>query len=450
MKILKKMWANKRLLFIFFFSFFILTFFAGNIVVYDSVWNYSFSYAIAKGEIPFLDFNMIIPGFYNFLMAIGLNLISNNILVFLAEQALLVTISFYFLYKMYDKKAWIYLFAMCLPLFIAFSPTYNFGIFFLATIILYLEKNKRNDYLIGILLGLTIMTKHSIGIFFLIPSFIIYFKDLKRLFKRFVGVMIPWFLFLVYLIITESLYQFLDLCIFGMFDFASNNSDFILIYFILSMILFVINIIYIIRNRNDLVGYYVLSSFSVMIPIFGHYHFYIYLIFISLLVMEKIKLDGRFIRNLSITLSLLLVVLNYFLIVYPYKHSILKINNFEGIYVYDFTEKNFNVADKLYDKYREQGETRFLSSTTVWLNIANEEELDYFSVLNIGNHGYNGSDKLLERVKSKKIKYFIINYNEYLEVKEDGGQFDIKVLEYIMNNGRLIEEVEQYKVYYME
>ena len=450
MKILKKLWDNKRYLFIFFFSFFILTFFASNIAVYDSIWNYSFSYAIARGEIPFLDFNMIIPGFYNFIMAIGLKLISNNILVYFLEQSLLVTISFYFLYKMYDKKAWVYLFAMSLPLFIAFSPTYNFGIFFLATIILYLEKNKKNDYLIGILLGLTVMTKHSIGIFFLIPSLFICFKDYKRLLKRFVGLIIPWVIFLIYLIITGSLYQFLDLCVFGMFDFASNNSDFIPIYCVLSIILLILNIIYIIKNKNDLVGYYVLSSFSVMIPIFGHYHFYIYLIFMSLLVMEKIKFDGRFIRNLSITLSLLLVVLNYFLIVYPYKHSILKINNFEGIYVYDFTEKNFNVADKLYNKYKKKDKTRFLSSTTVWLNIVNEEDLDYFSVLNIGNHGYNGSNKLLDRVKSKKIKYFIINYDEYLEVKEDGGQFDIKVLEYIMNNGKLIEEVEQYKVYYME
>lgn len=450
MSVLKKLWDNKRLLFIFFFSFLILVFFASNIVVYDSVWNYSFSYAIASGEIPFLDFNMIIPGFYNFIMAIGLRLINDNILVFLAEQALLVTISFYFLYKMYDKKAWIYLFAMCLPLFIAFSPTYNFGIFFLTTIILYLEKNKKSDYLIGILIGLSIMTKHSIGVFFLIPSLIICFKDWRRLLKRFVGVLIPWIMFLIYLLVTGSFYQFLDICVFGMLDFAGNNSDFLPVYCILSLLLLIINIVYIIKNKNDLVGYYVLCSFSVMIPIFGHYHFYIYLVFMSLLLMEKVKLTGSFIRNLSITLSLLLVVLNYFLIIYPHKHEFLKINNFEGIYVYDFTEKNFNVADKLYDKYRELGETRFLSSTTVWLNIANEEELDYFSVLNIGNHGYDGSNKLLKRIKSNNIKYFIIDYDEYLEVKEDGGQFDIKVLEYIMNNGKLVEEIEQYKVYYME
>lgn len=51
--------------FVFFFSILVLVFFSG-INSYDSIWNYSFSYAIAKGQIPFLEVNMITPGFYNF------------------------------------------------------------------------------------------------------------------------------------------------------------------------------------------------------------------------------------------------------------------------------------------------------------------------------------------------------------------------------------------------
>jgi len=76
----------------FFFSILVLVFFSG-INSYDSIWNYSFSYAIAKGQIPFLEVNMITPGFYNFLMSLGF-LISHNNIIFFMEQALLVTVTF--------------------------------------------------------------------------------------------------------------------------------------------------------------------------------------------------------------------------------------------------------------------------------------------------------------------------------------------------------------------
>lgn len=47
----------------------------------DLFWSYGFSYNIAKGLIPYKDFNMVIGPFYNLLLSIPL-LISNNILTF--------------------------------------------------------------------------------------------------------------------------------------------------------------------------------------------------------------------------------------------------------------------------------------------------------------------------------------------------------------------------------
>ena len=32
----------------------------------DEIWNYGFSYAIRLGEIPYRDFNMVLPPFYSF------------------------------------------------------------------------------------------------------------------------------------------------------------------------------------------------------------------------------------------------------------------------------------------------------------------------------------------------------------------------------------------------
>lgn len=447
-KVGKTIWASKHLFFVFFFSLGILIVFSNTLFTYDSVWNYSFSYAIANGQIPFLDFNMVVPGFYAFLMSIGLRIFSNSSIIFFVEQALLVTIMFYFIYKMYGKIAWIFLLAMCTPLFVAFTQTYNFGILFLMVIVWYLEKNKKSDYLVGLVLGLMVLTKHTIGLFLLIPSVILYFNDYKKLLKRLCGLIFVGLIFVVYLIFTGSFVAFLDLCVFGLFDFAGNNTEIVPIYLVLSIILFIFNILYVIKNPKEIIGYYVLLGYSVMFPIFGHYHFYIYFVMMSFLVVSKIKLNENYIRNLSLVLILLLVVANVCVFWSPKKF--IGMNNFELVYYSDFEINSFKEANDLYIKYKKIGNTRFLASTTVWLNITNNEKIDYFSILLTGNHGYDGSNKMIYRVKESKDMYYIINMKEYSRTKKYKEQFDDKVLDYIIDNSDLVESVGCYNVYYYD
>lgn len=81
--VLKILKDNIKYFIVFSMALFSLIFF-GHLNSYESVWNYGFSYAFAIGEIPYVEFNMIIPGFYNFIMSLGLH-ISHNNLVFLIE-----------------------------------------------------------------------------------------------------------------------------------------------------------------------------------------------------------------------------------------------------------------------------------------------------------------------------------------------------------------------------
>ena len=286
--------------FVYFFSLFILIFFS-SINSYDSIWNYGFSYALSKFQIPFVEINMITPGFYNFVMAFGLLFCHNN-LVYLLEQALLITLTFYFLEKIFRKNAWLFLFFMCFPCFIAFTITYNYFLLFLMIFLVYLEENHKSDYLIGVVLAVSILTKHSVGLFFLLPSIFIYFHDGKKLLRRLLGMLFPCAIYFVYLVCTGSLFSFIDLCILGMFDFATQNVEIVIIYFVLSLFLFIISFIYIIFNKKDILGYYVLAFFSIMIPIFSYYHFFVYLVAVSCLLMRKLKISGNYIRNLSILL----------------------------------------------------------------------------------------------------------------------------------------------------
>lgn len=63
-KIFKFIKTNIKYVIVFLIALVALTFFS-NLNCYDASWNYGFSYAFYKGEIPFRDFNMITPGFYS-------------------------------------------------------------------------------------------------------------------------------------------------------------------------------------------------------------------------------------------------------------------------------------------------------------------------------------------------------------------------------------------------
>ena len=47
---------------------------------FDSIWNYGYSYAISRGQVPYRDFSMVSTPLYSFVMAIGLVFWSNNLM----------------------------------------------------------------------------------------------------------------------------------------------------------------------------------------------------------------------------------------------------------------------------------------------------------------------------------------------------------------------------------
>lgn len=153
----------------------------------DVLWNYGFSYAIGNGEIPYVDFNMILPPFYPMLMSLGL-IINQNIIVFYLENSLMITIMFYFLFKMFKEKAWLFLLFLIFPIPAVVFPTYNLFLIFLLVLVFYLEKNNSNDYLIGLLFGLMVFTKQTVGVCVLFVGILYYLrKDFKKIKKRVIG-----------------------------------------------------------------------------------------------------------------------------------------------------------------------------------------------------------------------------------------------------------------------
>lgn len=69
--------------------------------------------------------------------------------------------------------------------------------------------------------------------------------------RRLAGVICPCIIFLIYLLWNKALYSFIALSFLGLLDFSSDNGRPFSIYFFLSIILFMIQIIIAIKNRND-------------------------------------------------------------------------------------------------------------------------------------------------------------------------------------------------------
>ena len=118
---------------------------------------------------------------------------------------------------------------------------YNILSLMFSLIILYIElknidkphfENNKTDFLIGILAGLTVCTKQSIGaiLAIIVVGYKIIFVQnkkefieyLKIAFKRIIGILIPIILVLIYLIVTNSLQDFINYAVLGISTFSNK------------------------------------------------------------------------------------------------------------------------------------------------------------------------------------------------------------------------------------
>lgn len=415
-----------------------------NLILYpvnlDEVWNYGFSHNIYSGLIPYKDFNMVITPFYPFLMSLGFHLFGSSMLVFHIEQALISVVFCFILFTLLGKKIWFIIPLLFVPINVSF-PSYNIFLFYLLILLVYLEKNKSSDYVIGFILGLAVLTKQSVGVCLLLPS-LYYIKSFDKIKKRIIGFIIPISIFILYLVFTSSLYSFLDLCLLGLFDFASGNGGKFNVYLIFFIIMVGITIYFIYKDRKNIVNYYILFFFSIMIPLFDTYHFAV--AFLAFLLLILLKMQKDILRpelfGISIIIFASILMGNFRFrgqIVYPNN-----IRHFEYRFIdYDsliFTNKVNEFINENRDK-----EIVFLNSNGYYFRIINDMKISYIDLINIGNFGYDGSNKLLREIKKKKHAIFLVDRSELALVK----QTDKQVLNYVLDNGKRIGKIDFYEIY---
>ena len=435
------------LLFIYFFL--CINFLFANDFNCDQLYQFGFSYSLVRGEIPYLNFNMIVTPFSTFVYAIPL-IFKNSYLLFTIFQAFLITCLFIFLFSKYEKKAFIILalFPLFYPLQFTkvFFAGYSFLLIFEFFVLLYLEDKKDKGYITGIALSIVLLTKQSVGIpllGILIYYFIVNKSKLKNILKTYFIIPI---IFLIYLLITKSLYPFIDQCFLGLFDFASNNS-FITIWTILFIIISII-VIYRFIITKDIKYLYLFLYSGVTLPAFDQYHFAIYvLLFIFILIKDMdIKLSNRYLIIVSsfiMIMSLLICyALYYHFNIKSYIHSY---NNYELLVKPNNEYQRDIKTNKIINKYKNKRLIIF-SDDSYLFKIINNLDIEYYDLINRGNNGYDGANKIINKLEKEKNAYIIIDVNNDIGY----SQIDLRIIKHVKDNYKLIYDKDSLKIYYKE
>lgn len=453
MKMLEFIKKNFRYIFLFIFFFLALHFFYAHMSG-DQIYNYGFSYAMSRGEILYKDFNLLIPPVGPIVYLLPF-LFGTSFIVFNAYQAILICVLFHFLFKLFDNKAWFFLIAFVFPIPIPYITAlfqgYNFLLILELVILLWLEKEKKNDYLIGVILGLCVFTKQTVGVAFCLVSIFYLFKDYKKVVRRFLGFLIPCFVFLFYFLITGTLYSFFDMCLFGMFDFTSGNSGVYKIisdfYFWVFLLQFGYLIFRIIKNHRDIRNYYILAFSLVSIPLFDYNHVAYFSFVFLFLFIDAFNFRRKSIRfNICLFSCLFSVVWCYFVNGKTFP-NLVKLDNFGYIVMYD---NNYKEIKMLVDYFDKHDNTIILSENSYVVKVAADRDIDYFDLLNKGNHGYNGTEKVIKKFDGYDDTFIILNIEAYNKFNLR-QQINKDVMKYVMDNYEKVGELdERYYIYYKE
>lgn len=404
----------------------------------DEIWTYGFSYNISTGLIPYKDFNIVITPLFPVLGAIVLNLFGKNLLVFHIFNSFICTLIFCFMKKNTKKSYYI-----IYTIFLFFSlPNYNIFCILLLYILMAMEDKKSNDYLIGLILGLTFLTKQNIGIYLCIPT--LFTKDIRKIIKRIIGFIIPNVIFLIYLIYINSLYEFIDYTFLGISEFAKEN----LLIRPSCLIILAISYLYIIYKYTkikDMKLIYLFCFQLLAFPLIEPYHLMIAIIPTFGYFINTLKLNKKI-----ITITFIIFVGTIFLVntydIYKNKYTFpnntnkfkyRKISHNEDIIISDITNYMNNIEDELY----------VISGMAYLLKLEANIKINKYDLLNNGNLGKNGSRKIINEIKNTcniKKCTFLIDTNELKESKE--MQYNKDIINFILKNYEETGQIKDYKI----
>ena len=408
--------------------FFIITYFA--IANYDVIWNYGFSYNVAKGLKLYNDFNMVITPLYPIIFGIILKIFGCNIIIFYLFNALIPVTMFYLIHKFYKNA----LLEVVILTAIVSGPNYNLLCLLLLFILMIMEDKKKNDYLIGIILGLIFLTKSSMGLLSLASLY--YIKDFKKIIKRIIGFLLPNIIILIYFIKEKIIINYLNYAFGSLISFGKDNLNYSI--GILITISIIIYLVYIYHKKKDIKILYIIFFQIMSYPIFNGVHIIYSIIPVVFYIVTNNKntiyLKYRKYLSIALLAPLCLTIIQLTTIDMDYGSNALKNKLIETRYI--------NGANSIKNSITNLDNTYFIMYEAYYDKLLLGLKINQYDLILRGNLGYDGENKVIKYFDSLPPNTQFIIHKEY-----GGGHLSKKVYNHIKKNYQLYKSFSIYEVY---
>ena len=430
----------------------------------DEVWNFNVGRCIANGLVPYKDISMVSTPLLGFLISIPLRIFGQEmfyIRVFAIILGLLCFISIFKIFKKLEIKSEItniFILVITALLCNFIYAEYNLlSLFFILQIIsleIRVIKNKRwdrwvVDLLIGLLAGLIICSKQSIGLVISIIAIIIpalringkkdLYKGFRSFITRFIGVLVPVDILLFYLKQNGAFHDFLNYSVYGLKTFSNSVSykDFFFksneLYKLLAIIVplviittIIVSIVFRIKKKSDkiasTVALYSLGTFAMVYPIADRWHFSIAIIPGLILMVYVLKLlcsKSECFRNMNFkyllefinVCSILSILVATVCIEFVYRDNLGMTTkydyqkHFRYINISAVTNNSINEINE-FASVKEKKVYILDASAAVYMIPIDRYNKNYDMFL-LGNIGAGGEDAIIEQIKSEDALYFI-------------------------------------------
>lgn len=510
----------------------------------DELWNYNTARQIMNGLIPYKDISMITTPLFSAVTAVVLKLTSDELIIFRIITAVVSTaIIFmtYLIFKQLTKNRGTSFALSGIILYIYyknFMLDYNFVVLLITLIIEYLElkriqkiplindkneiikysdeninssktiidrenvnlaiiKDNRYNFIIGILAGLAICTKQTVGAFVFIGTLIteLIFVSNKENFKQYIknavvrtiGMLIPFIILLVYLIITGALKDFIGYAILGIKTFSNSisykgliKSEDILIRtlsIILPIFLMLILVAQIlsaiskkrktpihILSKIEIMTVYSLVMLIVLYPISDKTHFliailpllieFLYVTFeilkklcnkIKLKIMKHIILIGKtaiILAVVTLGIKCTYVELNKYI---SDDNKNTKLEHYKNIIVPTYIINRINEINNLIiDAKKREIDVIILDAEATVINIPLNRYCKNYDMFLKGNIGKDGEQGIINDIEQSTNCVYLTKKDK----KNLNWQTPKEVINYVEENLEKIGEVTLFNVYY--
>ncbi len=477
----------------------------------DEIWNYNTARAITQNLIPYKDISMITTPLLPMITALFLKLIANEVIVSRVLASVLwggVLFSIFKILKLLIKEenTCLIITALLGLLFRdCYCIDYNILSLMFSLIILYIElknidkphfENNKTDFLIGILAGLTVCTKQSIGaiLAIIVVGYKIIFVQnkrefieyLKTAFKRIIGILIPMILVFIYLITTNSLQDFINYAVLGISTFSNkipyaqlmNNDkkEIQILSRIMPFILLAMAVLTIVlqnKKKKENIGntdnkiltilIYSLSTIIIMYPISDEIHFLIastitfiglaYILYLlGIAIYNKINLQSKK-KIYKITSLLISIILIAFIAVrgieniteYIKQEKNETIEHYKNIQISEYLQERINEIDNFILEQEKENKKVYIldAEAAIYMIPINNYNKDYDMFLK-GNIGKDGQEGQIQKIKQKATNEIILIRKRNLQ---SNWQTPTDVVDYVRENLEFMGEVSIYEVY---